>query len=516
MARISSHRTPFEKKKNLFLIKAKKVLKKIARFSKNTFKQMKPIHFIVLVLILGLGVFNGVTGALPQIKQQSREKNIVKTFNRWWRDTGAAEFKTVGIEPTKQVKYEEYQRYREKYLEQNPTYIIEDRVESMKKGYREWWENQGGREAFIQENGRYPDEKDYRNSLESWVNKFTDKFLRYSLAFVPKNEQYDRIFTSWILFPGVCSFLHFAVFFIFAISLLYKRWNLWILVGFTAAWTIASPLLVSFMASTSFFDHYEAERYMGMSLTVAFLLGAAGFASNKQYVKQRITGICVAGLAIDMIINWFINPGIFGTVAVLAPICFGVGALAGFKIETRLRSQEEVNAATLEERLRKNASSNLMAERKAKTRTLIEEGFASAKNCRPDLAQQQLGQALTQLLQEHPVDIPLVKSTAERMTAPDQFLEFSSTQWMEWGETAKAKNAPEAAICLLKKALTKEKDPIFARRTLFTLGNICINHKIELSEGIRLLNKVIEMNGSDMLAKQAEFLISKASESQGH
>lgn len=485
----------------------KKTLKASANFIVKNLKKLKPIHYVVLALILSLGVFNGVTGLSPQIKQHNREKNVVKTFNRWWKDAGAAEFKAAGLEPTNQLKYEEFQRYREKYMLQNPSFIIEDRIESMKADYREWWENQGGKEAFLQENNRYPSEKDYQASLNSWIDKFTDKFIRYRFAFVPKQERYERTLTSWMLFPGVSSFLSFAILFFFTINQLRDRWKIWITAGFTALFAVSGPIFVEILTSTSFFDHYNSERYMGMSPAIAFLLGATAFGNKKGQVPQVITSICIAGLLIDMIINWFINPGIFGAVAVLSPACFGLGALAGIKIETRRKSRDEINAAILEERLRQNVSRNPMAERKAKTRALIEAGFTSAKNCRPDQAQLQLGQALTQLLQEHPVDTALVKSTAERMTAPDQYLEFSSNQWMEWGEIAKAKNAPEAAIALLKKSLSKEKDANFARRALFVLGETCLNNKIEVQDGINRLKKVIEMNGNDMLAKQAKMML---------
>lgn len=484
-----------------------KKLKAIPSLVKSFLKKLKPVHYVVLVIVLALGIFNGITGLAPQIKQHSRENNIVKTFNRWWKDTGAQEFKAVGLEPTKQLKAEEFQRYREKYLQQNPSYIIEERVETMKKDYLEWWENQGGRQSFLQENGRYPNDADYQLSLDTWLDKFTDKFVRYRFAFVPKQERFERTLTSWMLFPGVLSFIVFAGLFFFTIPKLYRRWPLWILAGSIVLAAICSPVLIYILAGTSFFDHYASERFMGMSLVVAFLLGATAFGSKKQEIPQTYLYVSVAGLLVDMIINWFANPGIFGTATVLSPVCFGLGAVAGLKIEPKRKTRDEIIAETLEKKLQEETPKNPIAERKAKTRALIDEGFTSAKNCNQEKAQQQLGQALTLLLQEHPVDKALLKSTAERMTAPDQYLDFTTTQWMEWGEIAKAKNAPEAAIALLKKSLSKEKDRNFARRALYLLGEICINNKIELQDGINRLQKVIEMNGNDMLAMQAKKML---------
>jgi len=494
-------------KKEIIPPKVKKALRKFAVISRSFFRKMKPLHYVALVLILALGIFNGATSIYPLVKQQKREQNIVKTFNNWWLNAGAQEFRMAGLEPTKELKAEEFERYREKYLAQNASFIIEEKVAYMKKGYREWWENQGGREDFINKTGRYPNDTDYQNSLQSWIYETTDKHLRYNLAFVPKRENYEKIFTSWILIPSICSFLTFAGLFFFALWHLVRRWDSWVIIGFSLLVIAIGPILVSLLTSTSFFDHYSGERYMGMSLTVAFLLGAASFETRRIQVTKMTTNICVAGLILDMVVNWCANPGIFGAVSVLSPAFFGLGALAGIKLEPRRKSRDEINAELLAQRLLENASRNPMAERKAKTRALIEEGFTSAKNCRPDQAHQQLSMALNQLLQEHPIDATLVKNTVERMTAPDQYLSFSSNQWMEWGEIAKTKNAPDAAMLLLTRSLSLEKDPNFARRILFVLGEISINNKIEIQEGISRLKKVIEMNENDMLAKQAKKML---------
>ena len=60
---------------------------------------------------------------------------------------------------------------------------------------------------------------------------------------------------------------------------------------------------------------------------------------------------------------------------------------------------------------------------------------------------------------------------------------------------------------LLKKGLSLEKDKNFARRALYTLGETCVTNKIELEDGIKRLQKVIEMNGTDILAKQAQKIL---------
>ncbi len=471
-------------------------------------RHLKLSHCIVIALILGLGLFNAGTGIKPHIKQHNREKNIVKTFNNWWDDVGAAQFRLVGLEPTEQIKAEEFERYREKYLAQNPSYIIEDRLPGMRVQFRNWWELEGGKTAYSQKHQNFmPTEDDFNREQEKWINKYTDKFPRYGLAFVPKRAQYERLFTSWMLFPSVLSYLIFAGFFFFAFYRMQPRWKMYITAGFVVLFAVGGGFLVDFLCSTSFFDHYATERYMGMSLALCFMLGATAFAPKKELAPQIVTAVSIVGLILDILVNWIVNPGIFGAVAILSPICFGLGALAGIKIETRRKTTAEIHAEALAERLRDNTNRNPMAERKAKTRKLISEGFSLLKAAETENAQRLLSQALNSLLQEHPIDKLAVKDLVDKLTGPKVFIEFSSNQWLEWGEIAKSKNAPEAAIVLLKKGLTLEKDANFARRALYTLGETCVNNNIEKSEGLARLKKVIEMNGNDILAKQAQKMI---------
>ena len=469
--------------------------------------QLRPVHYLALALILGLGIFNAVTGAMPYINQHRYERGIEKAFNKWWENEGAEQFKAVGLEPTDKIRNEEFEQFRTRALAQKPSYIVEDRIETMKKDFREWWEIKGGKEAFAEEHKRYPNESDFRREQTKWINNYTDKFTRYNMAFVPKREQYGNLLTSWMLFPSVWSYLVFAVFFIFATVQLEKRWQWYILWGIVVGLALCGGIFVSILTGTSFFDHYDGERYMGMSLALVFLLGATAFAPRKDMISTITSAVCFTGLILDMAINWFVNPGIFGAVTILSPVLFGAGAFAGTKIETRRKSKRELKQDVLNERARRVASRNPMAEMKAKTRSMIEAGFASAKLGQFDQAQRQLTQAMTQLLQEHPVDGALVKSLAERMTSPTLYIELMSNQWLEWGEIAKAKNSPEAAILLLKKGLSREKDKNFARRALYVLGETCITNKIEIEDGVKRLQKVIEMNGNDMIAKQAQKIL---------
>jgi hypothetical protein len=96
------------------------------------------------------------------------------------------------------------------------------------------------------------------------------------------------------------------------------------------------------------------------------------------------------------------------------------------------------------------------------------------------------------------------------MVSPNLFIDVPSTQWLEWGDTARSRMCYEAALELLEKGLKLEKDAKIARRALFTIGEIRINRKIEPEEGVKRLQKVVEMDGEDLLAKQAKRMLEKA------
>lgn len=477
---------------------------------KDFLSNFKIHHYIVFGLIAAIGIFNAVTALAPVIKQSNRESNIEKTFNKWWEEEGAAQFIAVGLKADEKTKAEEFNQYRERYLQQNHTFIIEDRIAEMRTEFREWWETKGGKEQYIQEHKVYPDERHFEREYSKWVKNYTDKHLRYRLAYVPKEMEYDRLLTSWILFPSVFSYLIFAGFFGFCFFQLSNRWGAAIAIAPFIVLAIAGGFLAEILVNTSFFDHYITDRYMGASIALAFMLGATAFGLKKDSISGTVRGIAVVGIILDVLVNWFLNPGIFGAVAIISLAFFGFGVLGGTKIPNRRKSADELKAAALEERLRQAANRNPMAERKAKTRSMIDEGFQEAAKAHYEAAQRILSQALTNLLQEHPIDADTVSKLAERMTSPSLFIEVSSAQWLEWGEVAKAKNSPETALSLLEKGLSIETNETLARRALYTIGEIRVNKHLNVEEGIARLNKVIELNGNDILAMQAKKMLEKA------
>lgn len=476
---------------------------KIPQPIKDRLKKIRLEHIIAILVIAGIGGFNLYTEFLPHYKQNQREKNIVKTFDKWWNEVGAQNFEAVGLTPDEKLKQEEFNQYRDRYLAQNPSYIVEDRLKEMPAEFRTWWETKGGKEDFIKEHNVYPTDRDYDNELRKWLKGYMNKFPRYGLAFVPKDSNYGQLFTTWILFPSVLSYLIFAVLAFFSFFMMRKRWGTAITAGIFFGLAILGGVLVQILTFTSFFDHYSDMRYMGCSLAVVFLLGANSLSLRKGEIPNIIVIISVLGAVLDMIVNWKLNAGIFNAVAVLSPVMFAFGCLAGVKMPEHRKSQKELAAEAQEERRRQMEKTDTAAANRAQNQKLLETGFAEVKAGRLENAARILMQAVSASLQEYPVDVKRLKDIAEKLISPDTFIEFPSLQWLEWGESAKNKNAPEAALLFLEKGLKLEKKENIARRAIFNIGEIRVLCNLNREEGVRRLKQVIDMNGNDVLAAHA-------------
>ena len=92
---------------------------------------------------------------------------------------------------------------------------------------------------------------------------------------------------------------------------------------------------------------------------------------------------------------------------------------------------------------------------------------------------------------------------------PSLYIEISSIQWLEWGTSAYQKKLYEAAILFLEKSLVSEKDERMARKALFLIGEIRVSQSMIPEEGIKRLEKVIELNNTDIFAIQAKKIIQK-------
>lgn len=476
----------------------------------NFFKRIKPIHCLALALVLGIGAFNVYTDTIPHYKQEQREKNINLTFDAWWNETGAKSFEAVGLIPDEKLRNEEFEQYRERYLAQNPSFLVEDRIKDMPTEFRNWWELKGGKEEFIKETKIYPTEREFQQEQRKWIKSYTNKYPRYHLAFVPKDGNYVQLLTSWILFPGLVSVLIFAVMFMFSYCILIKRWGIAITSGCFLGMAFIGGVFVQILTLTSFFDHFEDSRYMGCSLAVGFLLGACCFSPRKNNISNSVVAFAMIGMFGDMAANWILYPGIFNAVAALTPAAFAFGGFAGMRIPEKTKSQKQIAKEALEERMRQGATPDPISERKSRNRELLESGFAEMKAGRMENAQRVIAQAVSAILQEHPSDAGSAKNIAKQVTSGECFVEFSSLQWLEWGDTAKNKNMPEAALMFLEKGLSKEKKESIARRALYNIGEIRVLRAFDKQEGIRRLEQVINLNGSDVLAIQAKRLIERA------
>ena len=474
------------------------------------FKRLRIHHYVAFACIIAIGIFNAVTALSPIISQKELESNIEKSFEKWWAEEGAAQFRTVGLSDDEKTKLQEFAQYRERILSAGKSFDIEDRAKEMRTEFREWWENGGGKEKYTQEHSKYPTEKDFERECYRHIKKYKDRFVRYSMAYNPKDGEASRLTTSWILSPHWASFLVFAIFFAFAYILLAERWGVLITLGCFLLLAVSGGLVVAIFTETSFFSSYQAERYMGASIALAFLLGACIFDYGKKDVSSVVRGIAVTGLMLDIILNIFVNSGIFIAVAVASIPFFALGTFAGIKIPRRRKSIQELRSNALERRMQETAQRNITAERRKTTREKMDEGFSEAQKGHYDSARICLCQAMSSLLQEQPLDAETLKKFSERMVSPNLFIDVPCTQWLEWGEVARSRGCNEAALDLLEKGLTLEKDPKIARRAMFTIGDIRIRSGIEPKEGMKRLQKVIEMNGEDLLAKQAKRMLEKA------
>ena len=470
-------------------------------------KRLKVHHYIVFAVILAIGIFNAITALAPVFQQRELEKNIALSFEKWWQEEGIPKFRIVGLPVNDSARAIEFEQFRERVLSAGKSFDVEERIKAKRKEFREWWEIGGGKEEYTKEHGVYPKEKHFEHELNQFIKKYTDQFPRYAMAFVPRDGEYGRLFTSWLLFPSWVSFILFAILFLLAYVRLSDRWGVIITLGAFLVLAVFGGCVVDFLTATSFFSPHVAERYMGASIALAFLLGAAAFEKNADNVPPVIRGVAIFGLILDIVVNWLVNSGIFGAVSIASIPFFGLGVLAGIKMPARRKSLSEQRKDALDQRMQRTAQRNITAERHAKTREKIDEGFSEAQKGHYDAAKLCLCQAMTGLLQEQPLDFETLKKFAERIVSPSLFIDVTSTQWLEWGGTAKSRGCIEAALALLEKGLVLEKDPKIARRALYTIGEIRVRHGIEVEEGKQRLQKVLELGDGDFIATQAKKLL---------
>ncbi len=472
-------------------------MKKILSILLKPFRFFKFHHYVTLLAIAVLGVFNFQTTLNPTIQQIRQEKDIHESFDKWWEEERAQEFKNVGLTPNDTIKMQEFELYKERYQVEHPTPIIEERIEQIKVEFLEWWENQGGKEQYAAEHGSYPTDKQYEAELKKRIYNYTDKFIRYRWAYQPSRGNSESFLTCSLLVPSIWSYIFFAVFFMFALMQLEKRWHAFFVYVYAMVIAIISGFFVDLLVDTSFFGQFATQRYMGVSLMLCFLLGANVFDKEKDAIPSYVSKISQLALAGSMAIDWFLNPGIFNAVAVESPLFFALGGLAGYAMPHR--ADGGAKQVVTEQ---KNEETVTPGEH---TRKMIENGLQAASNGETENAARLLQYGLTALLQEEPVKFMEVKDAVNKIAM--SYAEIPSTQWIEWGATAKQKKIPEAAITLLEKGLAKETDAVIIRRAHFDIGELRIQTKSDVNAAMEHLSKVIKENDSDTLAEQAKKLM---------
>lgn len=472
-------------------------MKKILSILLKPFRFFKFHHYVTLLAIAVLGVFNFQTTLNPTIQQIRQEKDIHESFDKWWEEERAQEFKNVGLTPNDTIKMQEFELYKERYQVEHPTPIIEERIEQIKVEFLEWWENQGGKEQYAAEHGSYPTDKQYEAELKKRIYNYTDKFIRYRWAYQPSRGNTESFLTCSLLVPSIWSYIFFAVFFMFALMQLEKRWHAFFVYVYAMVIAIISGFFVDLLVDTSFFGQFATQRYMGVSLMLCFLLGANVFDKEKDAIPSYVSKISQLALAGSMAIDWFLNPGIFNAVAVESPLFFALGGLAGYAMPHR--ADGGAKQVVTEQ---KNEETVTPGEH---TRKMIENGLQAASNGETENAARLLQYGLTALLQEEPVKFMEVKDAVNKIAM--SYAEIPSTQWIEWGATAKQKKIPEAAITLLEKGLAKETDAAIIRRAHFDIGELRIQTKSDVNAAMEHLSKVIKENDSDTLAEQAKKLM---------
>ena len=470
-------------------------MKKILSILFAPFKVFKFHHYLTLIALVAIGFFNFNTTLNPTIQQLRQEKDIIQSFDKWWNEERAEEFKRVGLTPDKNIKKQEFENFKERYRVENPTPIIEERIEQMKGEFLDWWENQGGKEQYAAEHKSYPNDKQFEQERNKWINNYTDKFIRYRWAYIPSRGNTESWLTCSLLIPSLWSYIFFVIFFMFALMQLEKRWNALYVYAYAIVVAIISGVFVDLLVNTSFFNQFASGRYMGVSLMLCFLLGANTFDREKDSIPSYVCKISEVALVISMAIDWFLNPGIFNAVAAESPIFFALGGVAGYYMPHRKRDLST-------ETRHGNVETTTPGER---TRKMISKGLEAANNGETENAARLLQYGLTSLLQEEPIKAQDVKDVVNRIAG--SYIEVPSTQWIEWGTTAKQKGIPEAAITLLEKGVAKETDAGLVRRARFDIGALRIQTKYDVNVAMEYLSKVIEEKDDDKMAEDAKKLM---------
>jgi len=454
---------------------------------------------ICIVFVLFLGTLNLKIQYAPELDEWSRERSAVKEFDTYWESEGAQKFKNVGVEPTKKIYEEELEAHMKKFRANNPTLVPEKRIAQMTEEFQTWWEMTGKKSYAVNEVA--PDENLYKKELKRYIQGYTKTVPKYRLFYIPEDSSLASLFTCFFLFPSALSFVFFAVGFLFSMKFLEKRWGYLQPSIFFVAGILVSGFVFAGTLSLSYFERYSDTPYMGMSLALALLLGITAFGPKNSVAKPVSIG-AIAILCADILTNWNVNPNLYGWVAILEIIFFGIGGLLGVHVprftgnsSASKKSSSSANEVPIDPRIR--------------TRKELKEAIDLANKAEYEHASQILSKYFGLLFRENPLDVQTIEKTVESMLYPHYFFTISGMVWMSWGSEAAKKKLPKIAADLYEKGISIEQDKKVRRRGLFYVGDLRLREHLDEEKGRKALEEVIQTDSSDILAAEARKLLSK-------
>lgn len=473
--------------------------KKLIRF----FKKRTPFFFVLLTLCL---VSFGTEIALVYIPQgESATERQTKIFQKYWEEEGAAKFKAVGLEPTEKLYNEELEAHLKKALATEAETNPELRVKQLKKEFQAWWDNEGKDTYFAE--GIVPDEALYKREEKKFIQGYKDSKLIYSIRLEIQDPSSMQMLTHWILFPNLFLFLLTAAGLLYASDKMTRRFGAPIAGALFAASIFLGALLISALGQTSFFTHAE-EPFSGMFLAASLCLGTVCIGRNRDCVEKLQTVVAATiYIAMTTVAIITCTQTYIAAIVVSVPMIFGGTALGKFLPE-RKKSKKEIEKEK-REALAAKPKEDPVTVRKKQTRTLLMEGFECAMQGDNNLAKEKLGQGMHELLLESPADKELILDMAKKLTNPSLYIAVSSSEWQEWGMASFQKKVPEAALYFLDRSLIDERDKNSARKTLLYIGGIRLRMNLKPEEGVKRLEKVIELKDDDLFAEQAKKLLEK-------
>lgn len=443
----------------------------------------------------------------PSWKESNRISKQISLFKDYWEKEGAQKFQSVGLAPTEKLYQEELNEYLKKYNEKTPTLVPDKRVQEMKQEFQKWWET-GGSRSFAVKN-IVPDQRLYKKEEAKLLKSYTDTKNVYRIRLNTQAPEPSQVFLHWLLFPNIWMFLIQFASLLFVAKLTEERFGKWINLGLLFLATILGALLLLILSGTSFFAN-NTSFYTGFMIGTALLLGSICQNKNGFISEKKVIVFASLLLFLNLLITWVTCSQIYVAAIILSLVFFVGGSFLGKYMPLPKKSKKEIEK---EKRLQKakEPKQNFQEVRKKKTRAMLDEGFSCAMRGDFALAGKFLTDAMHALLLESDVDSETLNDIAKKITNPSLYIEVSNTQWQEWGTSAYQKKHYEAALLLLEKSLISEKDEKMARKALFTIGEIRVSQNLNPEEGIKRLQKVLELNDSDIFALQAKKLLQKFS-----